>query len=71
MDFFVVHAFIESVKRRTITPMDVYDAAAWTAIKPLSESPIEMGNETVAFPWFHVRQLDASVKTISHLTNEY
>jgi predicted dehydrogenase len=52
MDFFVVHAFIESIKNTTPTPMDVYDGAAWSAITPLSESSIELGNETVEFPDF-------------------
>ena len=52
MDFFVLHAFIESVKRKTATPMDVYDAAAWSAITPLSEQSIELGNQTVDFPDF-------------------
>lgn len=52
MDFFVLHAFIESIKRKTATPMDVYDAAAWSAITPLSEKSIELGNETVDFPDF-------------------
>lgn len=52
MDFFVIHAFIEAVKRQTETPMDVYDAAAWSAITPLSERSIELGNETVEFPDF-------------------
>ena len=61
MDFFVLHAFIESVKRQLPTPQDVYDAAAWSAITPLSELSIEKGNETVAFPdftsgqWMHRR----------------
>jgi hypothetical protein len=32
--------------------MDVYDGAAWSAITPLSESSIELGNETVEFPDF-------------------
>ena len=52
MDFFVIHSFIESIKRKTPTPMDVYDAAAWSAITPLSEQSIELGNETVEFPDF-------------------
>lgn len=52
MDFFVVHSFIESIKRKTPTPMDVYDAAAWSAITPLSEQSIELGNETLEFPDF-------------------
>jgi predicted dehydrogenase len=52
IDFFVMHAFIEAVKRKKPTPMDVYDAASWSAITPLSENSIELGNETVAFPDF-------------------
>jgi Predicted dehydrogenases and related proteins len=52
MDFFVLHAFVEAIKRKTTTPMDVYDAAAWSAITPLSEKSIELGNETVDFPDF-------------------
>lgn len=52
MDFFVVHAFIESIKNQSPTPMDVYDGAAWSAITPLSEKSIELGNETVEFPDF-------------------
>lgn len=52
MDFFVLHAFVESIKRKTATPMDVYDAAAWSAITPLSETSIELGNQTVEFPDF-------------------
>jgi hypothetical protein len=52
MDFFVVNAFIEAVKRKTPTPLDVYDAATWSAITPLSEKSIELGNSTVEFPDF-------------------
>jgi hypothetical protein len=52
MDFYVVHMFIESVKRKVAPQMDVYDAAAWSAITPLSEHSIELGSETVEFPDF-------------------
>ncbi|MEX1203073.1 MAG: Gfo/Idh/MocA family oxidoreductase [Ferruginibacter sp.] len=52
MDFYVMHSFIEAVKRKTPTQMDVYDAATWSAISPLSEQSIELGNETVLFPDF-------------------
>lgn len=52
MDFFVIHSFVESIKRKTPTPMDVYDAAAWSAITPLSEQSIELGHQTVEFPDF-------------------
>jgi hypothetical protein len=52
MDFFVLHAFIESIKNETRTPIDVYDSAAWSAITPLSEKSVELGNQTVEFPDF-------------------
>jgi predicted dehydrogenase len=52
MDFFVIHSFVESIKLKAPTPMDVYDAAAWSAISPLSEQSIELGNQTVEFPDF-------------------
>ena len=52
MDFFVLHAFVESIKAGQPTPMDVYDAATWSAITPLSEASIELGNEHVEFPDF-------------------
>lgn len=52
MDFFVINGFIEATKRGIATPLDVYDAAAWSAITPLSERSIELGNQTVEFPDF-------------------
>jgi hypothetical protein len=52
MDWFVLNAFIEAVKRKTNTPQDVYDAVAWSAITPLSETSIQLGGESVAFPDF-------------------
>ncbi|UCF21013.1 MAG: Gfo/Idh/MocA family oxidoreductase [Gemmatimonadota bacterium] len=52
MDFFVMHAFIESVKRRVPPPIDVYDAATWSVISALSERSISMGSAPMEFPDF-------------------
>jgi predicted dehydrogenase len=52
MDFFVLHAFIESARRRLAPPLDVYDAAAWSAISALSEQSIALGGAPVDFPDF-------------------
>lgn len=52
MDWFVLNAFVESVKRKVQTPQDVYDAVTWSAITPLSETSIRLGGETVEFPDF-------------------
>ncbi len=52
MDWFVLHAFVESVKRKAPTPLDAYDAAAWSAISPLSENSIALGGAPQSFPDF-------------------
>ena len=52
MDFFVFHHFIECAKRNIAPQMDVYDAATWMAITPLSEASITMGSAPQAFPDF-------------------
>jgi len=52
MDWFVLNAFIESVKNRVNTPQDVYDAVTWSAITPLSEESIALGGQSVLFPDF-------------------
>ena len=52
MDFFVLNAFIESVKNNVSPPLDAYDAAAWSAITPLSELSIANNGEVQDFPDF-------------------
>ena len=52
MDFFVIHAFVESAKQNIAPPLDVYDAAAWSAITPLSEVSIANNGEPQDFPDF-------------------
>ena len=52
MDFFVINSFVESAKLNIAPPMDAYDAAAWSAITPLSELSIENNGEPQDFPDF-------------------
>jgi hypothetical protein len=52
MDFFVLHAFVEAIKAQAPTPLDVYDAATWSAIIPLSEQSIAAGSAPLPFPDF-------------------
>jgi len=52
MDFFVINSFVESAKSNIAPPMDAYDAAAWSAITPLSELSIENNGEPQNFPDF-------------------
>ncbi len=52
MDYFLVNAFVECAKRNEAPPFDVYDAAAWLSITPLSEQSIALGGTSVAIPDF-------------------
>ena len=52
MDFFVLNAYVESLKRQVTPPLDVYDAAAWSVITPLSEASIAAGGAPQMFPDF-------------------
>lgn len=52
MDWLVFSDFFQAVKEGTQTPIDVYDAAAWMCITPLSEQSIALGGAPVAIPDF-------------------
>jgi hypothetical protein len=52
MDFFVINAFIEALKRSEAMPLDVYDTVSWSVITPLSEESIAKGSEPVTIPDF-------------------
>ncbi|WP_370175040.1 Gfo/Idh/MocA family oxidoreductase [Leeuwenhoekiella palythoae] len=52
MDYFVMKAFVESAIANIAPPIDAYDAAAWSAITPLSETSIENNGEPQEFPDF-------------------
>jgi predicted dehydrogenase len=52
MDFFILNAFVESIIRKEPFPIDVYDAAAWSVISPLSERSIATGGAPQLFPDF-------------------
>jgi predicted dehydrogenase len=52
MDFFVMNAFVECMKRNAPFPLDVYDMATWYAITPLSEKSIAEGGQVQLIPDF-------------------
>ncbi len=52
MDFFVTREFINAVKEQRQPVLDVYDAAAWSAVTPLSEASIAQGSAPQYFPDF-------------------
>jgi hypothetical protein len=52
MDFFIVRAFVESLKRNISPPIDVYDAVSMSVVSPLSEQSIKHGSAAVQIPDF-------------------
>ena len=52
MDYLVYNAFAECVINDTESPIDVYDAAAWIAVTPLSAKSISLGSAPVEIPDF-------------------
>ena len=54
--FLKTRAFVECVRRRIPTPIDVYDTVSWVVITPLTEHSIAQGSEPVEFPDFTMGQ---------------
>ena len=52
MDALALRAFLDAVRRRVPTPIDVYDCAAWMSITCLSEQSVALGGAPVPFPDF-------------------
>jgi predicted dehydrogenase len=51
-DFFVMKDFFDALKAGTPSPIDVYDAAAWSCLMPLSGQSIQSGSARVEIPDF-------------------
>ncbi len=52
MDYFMVGTFLDALSNNKEMPIDVYDAAAWYAITPLSEKSIKNAGKTYKIPDF-------------------
>jgi len=52
MDWFVFNAFVQSVKQKRQTPIDVYDSVTMSIILPLSAKSIAEGNSSQEIPDF-------------------
>jgi len=63
-DFMVLDQFVKAVRMKSPVPIDVYDAATWSAISALSGRSISEGNSAVEFPdftrgaWIDDRQIE-------------
>ena len=51
-DFFVVHEFIDAIRAGRPSPIDAYDAAAWSSIIALSGKSIREGGAPQEIPDF-------------------
>jgi len=52
MDFVEIYRLIDNLNRGVQLDMDVYDAAAWSVVTPISEISVELGSVPVKFPDF-------------------
>jgi predicted dehydrogenase len=52
IDYFTIKTYLESVRKEVQPPLDVYDAAAWSAITPLSEASVASNGAPQFFPDF-------------------
>jgi hypothetical protein len=51
-DFFVIYSFLDCVRNRHPAPIDVYDAATWSSIIPLSGQSLAEGGAVQQIPDF-------------------
>ncbi|HOZ49272.1 MAG TPA: Gfo/Idh/MocA family oxidoreductase [Candidatus Hydrogenedentes bacterium] len=51
-DYITVYDFIKAVRTKTTPPQDVYDAATWSAVLPLSIQSVAQESATIDFPDF-------------------
>jgi len=51
-DYFVMREFFDAIREDREPAVDVYDAATWTSVLPLSGKSITGGNQPVEFPDF-------------------
>jgi predicted dehydrogenase len=51
-DYIELHQFVKAVRNKTQTPIDVYDAATWSVITPLTEKSVGSKSAPVDFPDF-------------------
>ena len=52
MDFVLIYRLIDNLNKGLPLDMDVYDAASWSVVGPMSEISVELGSVPVKFPDF-------------------
>jgi predicted dehydrogenase len=59
-DFFALKQFFDALRNNTPSPIDVYDAAAWSCIVPLSAESIRQGSARLEIPDFTGGRVEVS-----------
>ena len=56
MDYLLFSDFFDALRKGRPMPIDVYDAAVWTAVSPLSAQSLKSGGMPVSFPDFSKKE---------------
>jgi hypothetical protein len=51
-EYLMFHDFLKAVRAKAAAPQDVYDAAVWSAVFPLSMESVAKGGQPIEFPDF-------------------
>jgi len=51
-DYITLHEFVDAVRRKAEPPQDVFDAAVWSAVVPLTMASVAEGGRMLEFPDF-------------------
>lgn len=68
MDFVMIYRMIDCLNNGWFLDQDVYDAASWSVVTPLSATSIDLGNMAVKFPDFTRGKAD-EIRKLGILTN--
>jgi hypothetical protein len=68
MDFVMIYRLIDCLNNGWFLDQDVYDAASWSVVSPLSTLSVELGNVPLKFPDFS-RGRSSEVRKLGVLTN--
>ena len=71
MDYLMLESFVNAAINGEEMPIDIYDAALWMSITPLSEQSIALGGTPVAIPDFtRGKWMTRTPKDVTELKNK-
>jgi hypothetical protein len=57
-DYITLHEFVNAVRNKVQTPIDVYDSATWSVSVPLSKKSGGVQESGGRLPRFHAREVE-------------